>query len=68
MDIVVVAQSLLACISERYPQFGGAILQAIGGATILFRVLGSAKIGATPTTGFGVGKLLGLLGKAALNK
>lgn len=68
MDIMVLGQFLWSCLSERYPEIGGAVLQVIGGATVLFRVLGSAKIGATPTTGFGIGKLLGWLSKLAMNK
>ena len=67
MDLLTVGQALWGCVSEKYPQFGGAILQVIGGATVLFRLLGSQKIGATSTTGFGVGSLLSLLQKVALN-
>lgn len=68
MDMMVIGQFLWSCLSERYPEVGGAALQVIGGATVLFRALGSAKIGATPLTGWGIGKLLGFLGKVALNK
>jgi hypothetical protein len=68
MDMMVIGQFLWSCLSERWPEVGGAALQVIGGATVLFRALGSAKIGATSSTGFGMGKLLGWLGKIALNK
>ena len=68
MDMLMVGQLLWSCLQDRYPEIGGAILQVIGGSTVLFRVLGSAKVGATSSTGFGVGSLLGWLGKIALNK
>ena len=68
MDMLVIGQFVWNCLSDRYPEVGGAALQVIGGATVLFRALGSAKIGATPGTGFGVGKLLGILSKLAMNK
>ena len=68
MDMLMVGQLLWSCLQDRYPEIGGAILQVIGGSTVLFRVLGSTKIGATASTGFGVGKLLGWLGKIAMNR
>jgi len=68
MDMLTVGQLLWSCLQDRYPEIGGATLQVIGGATVLFRALGSAKIGATSSTGFGIGTLLGWLGKIALNK
>ena len=68
MDMLTVAQLLWSCAQDKYPEIGGAVLQVIGGATVLFRVLGSTKIGATASTGFGVGKLLGWLGKIAMNR
>ena len=68
MDMLTVAQMLWSCAQDKYPEIGGALLQVIGGATVLFRVLGSQKVGTTPSTGFGMGKLLGWLGKIAMNK
>ena len=68
MDMLTVAQMLWSCAQDKYPEIGGAVLQVIGGATILFRALGSAKIGATSSTGFGIGKLLGWLSRLAMNK
>ena len=68
MDMLTVAQMLWSCAQDKYPEIGGALLQVIGGATVLFRVLGSQKVGTTSSTGFGMGKLLGWLGKIAMNK
>lgn len=68
MDLLSVAQVLFGCVKEHYPQITGAILQVIGGATVLFRLLGSQKVGVTPTSGLGMGNLLSALQKLALNK
>ena len=68
MDLLSVAQVLFSCVKEHYPQITGAALQVIGGATVLFRILGSQKVGATPTSGLGMGSLLSFLQKIALNK
>lgn len=68
MDLLTVGQVLWGCLRDHYPHITGATLQVIGGATILFRVLGSQKVGATPTSSLGMGSLLTVLGKIALNK
>lgn len=68
MDFLNVAQVIYGCVREHYPQITGAALQVIGGATVLFRILGSQKVGATPTSGLGMGSLLTLLQRVALNK
>lgn len=68
MDFLSVVQVLWGCVREHYPQITGAVLQVIGGATVLFRVLGSQKVGATPTSGLGMGPLLRFLERVALNR
>ena len=68
MDMITIGKVLWGCFSEHYPQITGAALQVVGGATVLFRLLGSQKVGATPTSGLGVGSLLSFLQKVALNK
>lgn len=68
MDLLTVVQVLWQCLQQHYPQITGAALQVIGGATILFRVLGSQKVGVTPTSSLGMGNLLTMLQKVALNK
>lgn len=68
MDVLTVAQVLFGCVKDHYPQMTGAVLQVIGGATVLFRILGSQKVGATPTSGLGMGTVLSFLRRIALNK
>jgi hypothetical protein len=69
MDISVF-QIAWQCVSEHYPQLAAGVTQVIGGATILYRLLGSQFLnGASgPAAGSLLDKLTGLLGSLALNK
>lgn len=68
MDLLNIAQTLYGCIRQHYPQIAGGALQAIGIATILYRILASQKVGTTPQSGLGMGRLLTILGRVAMNK
>ena len=67
MDMSVI-QAAWACVQQNYPQFSGAILQVIGGATVLFRLMGSSKLTGGGGTGGWFQHIVGFLGKIALNK
>lgn len=68
MDAYALIQVLWPCLRERYPEIAGAVLQVIGGATVLFRLLGSPRVGLTSESPFGLGRVLAFLARVALNK
>ena len=67
MEAYQVAQFLWTCLSAKYPEIGGAVLQVIGGGTVLFRLLGSTRLGISTETPI-LGKLLSVFKAVALNK
>lgn len=62
MDWYVALQTIWHCIAEQYPALAGGVLQFVGGATILYRIVASTKL---QGSGAAVIKFLGSL---ALNK
>ena len=62
-------QVALSCVYEHYPEISAAALQVIGGATVLYRLLGSKKVaGEAEASGSWLGKGLKFLAGMALNK
>jgi hypothetical protein len=67
MDFLSVVQAMWPCVQDKWPELSGAVLQVVGGATVLYRLFSNGKTGMSEGTPY-IGKLISMLGTLGLNK
>ena len=64
LSTLKILSSLWACLSERFPDLARSVLEVVGGATLVYRLLARYAVKGQPTDDV----VLKVLGKIALNK